>query len=797
MNMKTLKWVAVVLLMVIVLGAGIYWMVTGMSRGGLEGFQTATPTTQVTSNVTMKSYIIAYEYQLDTNNNIIACYVTKITDAKSRNLYTATIPYKFNKDIIALLKENTDYIKVSSSELIWMKFANSNTRAEDDIYYVSHPGRDTTQINPSNPTYILPSHIICKQLSVLDGKQVYLFNKSLFTNITFDKATYKAKENGTPIDINLYTSPDGLLRSMATNDSIEETVFKYHNYGPDKYKCFGFGTNETSYKLTKKPYNINELAINPYFNEFSSRINILYTVNPSISLSTLFVNAPNISSKLTELDTADANLNSLLTEGFQTTTLVKIAKIKDIQNKLENNKSRLETEKSSLISNKAALESEKTSLLSNKSSLQSNKSRLETENTALLSKKTELENQIKSAEAQLVTINQTIQTALATKSGFQDVTAASPSLTLTDDLAKLTQQITELTNEKTNAESVIAGLKGELATVSGNLAVNETARNKLTTLETVLKEAGINNESDLASKLKSIKPMQEELEYLRTNKNCPPVPVCPPAPNCPPAPVCPPTPDIMAIQQPLIDKNNRDLAKITELENKIKFNDELLQAADEKYRKLEELLNKQTTALTENERVTLTKDKIDAEETLKLTQIERDGFMRQRDELTRKQSACEQSKLNMPGPGMGSRPPEYVCRPTYGVGAAASPSSQWAMPVPGVFAPDEPVTYRSREEDLMNAHPELRKRLMGSPAEYRADAVAPGPDVAAPGPENQQPAIGIPDAGLAPVSFTNIPKIQPPYTWENPYWTYRQENYDSQDRYALATPAWWVTGHNA
>ena len=229
----------------------------------------------------------------------------------------------------------------------------------------------------------------------------------------------------------------------------------------------------------------------------------------------------------------------------------------------------------------------------------------------------------------------------------------------------------------------------------------------------------------------------------------------PPKP-CPAAPDCP-APDIMAIQQPLIDKNNRDLAKITELENIIKFKDELLQAADEKYTKLNDLLKDPTTALTENERVTLTKAKIDAEETLKLTQIERDGFMRQRDELKGQLNACEQSKRNMPGPGVGpgmsSRPPEYVCRPTYGAGAVAGPLSQWVMPGSGAATP-------------------------------YTGPVAPG---------------SVADSStFAPMSFTNIPKTQlinP--TYGNPSWSFRPENYDSQDRYAPKMPEWWVTGYNA
>jgi hypothetical protein len=51
MNMKTLKVIAIVLLVVIVLGAGIYWMVSGMSNKGLEGFQTPPTTTTTTTTI--------------------------------------------------------------------------------------------------------------------------------------------------------------------------------------------------------------------------------------------------------------------------------------------------------------------------------------------------------------------------------------------------------------------------------------------------------------------------------------------------------------------------------------------------------------------------------------------------------------------------------------------------------------------------------------------------------------------------------------------------------------------------
>jgi hypothetical protein len=844
MDMKTLKWIAIVLLVAVVVGAGIYWMVSGMSRGGLEGFQATSTTTANTitlttsvekTSVTMGPYNIQYKYVTD-KENLVQCYITGVTGK-------FTLQENKISDNYMNALDSKNYVIKPKTELIWMKFANgtpdnSKNGANDDFYLVAHPGLDANKniINTGKPTYIMPSHIICKALTDIPTN-VYLFHKDLLLEKTIDdNDVYKMKDNDTPIDINLYVTNQGLLRSMATNDSIEKTVFKYANYGTGKYKCFGFvGDELTNLSNSKQyPYIFNTKSINPYFNSFSRNNNKIYNINPifqelTIKVSTLDTTLTSTQSDLTKtqsellqkknnLNVASAALNNAIseatkqiTEGFQATSttttttqpvspiLDKINQLKKLQAKrfaelaaakasqtsLQSNLKAASNALNSVISSattttqkiegfqdtttsttqpaspilakinqlkeiQTSLQSNKSLLETEKTNLQSNKSRLETENAALLSKKTELENQIKAAEAQLKTIQQTIETALATKSGFQDV-AASPSLT--DDITKLEQLINELKNEKTNAVKEISMLKGQLVSVSANQAVNETDSNRLKTLETILNNSQLptNDLTALATKLK-------------TNQNCPPAPVCPSAPNCPPAPVCPPAQDITAIQQPLKDT-------ITELENKIIFKDKLLQAADEEYKKLEDLLKEPNTALTDKERVELTQAKLKAEETLKLTELDRNEFMRQRDDLKVRLNSCEQSKLNMPGPGMGSRPPEYVCRPTFSMNSKFDTPRDILTPATllpqGVTSPAMPVP--------------------GMPV----------PAMPVPGSENKHLAERIPEGGLAQVSFTNISKTQPPYTWENPYWTYRPENYDANDRYALATPAWWITGHNA
>ncbi len=614
MNIKTLKVIAIVLLVVIVLGAGIYWMVSGMSNKGLEGFQGATATTvantislldtqkgTVNYGPTGSKYEITYKYVTYMNNfmnNLVYSYISDYT-YNGKIIANSKITSKLLENLNGLVL-NTHYKLIPKTELVFMKIY--------DFFVASYPAKDE---------FVLPGDIICKSIDDIPDK-VMIFNNttllipqisnsSVLTNVGLGREKIKLEKNNTPnLDVNLYISNQGLLRSMADNDDeldgIIITVWTYPQaFFVGQTNTSVSSNNKIKYEIKNRtiklsssdnksvpdfqPFAVNNkalyefnLATISHYNDLVKKIQTNYNEASKKLLNTnidLTKTKDELTQKKAELTAASVALNNAIksasVEGFQTvgttTTTTTAQVVSPIMAKI-NQLKELQAQKAVEFANAKATAEAQAKKASNNAV------------KAIDNAKSAANAQVKAAE-ETAAILQSEKAGLMTNKSRLETEKAG----LMTNKSRLETEKAGLMTNKSRLETEKAGLMTNKSKLEGEIASAETKLNlsiqKLSTSVSTFQDVSSTTpEKTLDDNLEKLDAKISDIEKLKTEKqsietkltdlrnilqgaqfttdpmslgyelakarsaiNNPASNVtCPPPPACPPQQACPPPP---------------------------------------------------------------------------------------------------------------------------------------------------------------------------------------------------------------------------------------------------------------
>jgi hypothetical protein len=834
MNMKTLKVIAVVLLVVIVLGAGIYWMVSGMSNRGLEGFQTATTTTTQPTTIP----------EPPNPSTILGNFRANNTDWKVGEKHTFIV---------------TGTATNNTSNRIWGGGDALGTYTLDSPIAVAavHAG-----IVPLGITGIVTIIIIAGQnsytastrngiasLSFGKYEASYRFEQDSRNIRGLKEGTHSFKIRGTTgwgiwgggDVLATYTADSPIVTAAVHAGIIKKNKDKEITIlilpGIDTY--IGVTRNDiTSSNFGKydKAYRFIDPAL-PLLNQDLGKIQ-----------SELEQKKNNLATAQSELSAASAALNNAIksasVEGFQTvgtttttTTaqvvspiMAKINQLKELQKQkaieFAKTKSELEADKGkvqAMIDSTNArlaeagygdmskpISARLDNLANKKTVLESDKDRLTKAISELgIQDNANVVANVQSIASKLASTSTSLNSILAESfQNMQNATPANPNIISL--IEKLPNQISQLKAMRNDARSGLSTANATLSGVQNKLSIQGY---KMDNLDTILSNAGrvagLESELNIAKEAKktaedalttaaqnladakdagikdkvSIASLESELANAKTE---------------------------VTTKQNQIDNINKALAEATANTDTLVRNariDERL-AAEQKYNMLTDSYNilnnelqnakteiirldsiKNTSALTDPERAKFNKDLLDKQAEIS--------------SITTKLMDVE-SKLKDCSTKLNAAPVAQMLPPPVGATAVPVPPPVGATVVqtPTLGTPNVPMPPPTLVGYPAVQTPTLPNVLL---PDSTTNPTVQGPIQPAelrhiPPQQEQTATYGIADTSLsAATGFTDIPKHKLQQLIQNarsnPYWTYRPENYDSHNRYAAPT-SWWVTGYN-